>query len=275
MPEVRCSEHGVFAYRSTECPGCAYRVVVAREQLATDARNHYYSEIARVKREIEKQRQEYERQLGEAQARLKAHRRMKPEVPSGLGALFKQAAYQRDYDDFLARRAELGAHIEDVKQRSAQYERDIDSFDIAVRVMEWMIATMPKATQLFLAEEERGRQEQLAAQRAKAVIAAACSELDERYGGMHAIGSVGDEYKNCRLLGTVDIERKRYARLQGNMERIVCVPWIDAFAECVGQKVSVRWSEDAKVARVFHVSDADGIIDEEQDRAIDGLAFIK
>ena len=73
---------------------------------------------------------------------------------------------------------------------------------------------------------------------------------------------------NYRLLGVVDIDRKRYARLQGH--RIYCLPWIDAFAELVGEAISVLWSEDS--ARTFRVSDADGIIEDDEDEAINGAA---
>lgn len=99
-----------------------------------------------------------------------------------------------------------------------------------------MIKAMPEATKHFLDDEERGRQERLEMQRAKAAISAACAKLDVRYGGTHAIGSADNEYNNLPITRPVDIDRKRYARLQGNMRRVVCVPWIDAFAERVGRK---------------------------------------
>jgi hypothetical protein len=57
---------------------------------------------------------------------------------------------------------------------------------------------------------------------------------------------------------------KRYARLEFSVGRVVCVPWIDAFAELVGHEVSVYWGDRAKEDRVFHVSDADGNVDEEE-----------
>ncbi len=63
MPEVRCPEHGIFAYRSAECPGCTYKILAARQQLAADAGKHYHSEVARVKPEITEQRQDFARQL--------------------------------------------------------------------------------------------------------------------------------------------------------------------------------------------------------------------
>ena len=51
----------------------------------------------------------------------------------------------------------------------------------------------------------------------------------------------------------------------------MCVPWIDAFAEFVGQKISVRWSEDSD--RIFRVSDVDGIIEDDEYESMDRLRF--
>ena len=268
MAEVNCPEHGVFAYRSADCPGCAYKVVAARRQLAVDAKNHYESEIGRVQYEINEKRRRYAGEVRDAEARLNTHDRFPPEAPSGLGALFKQAAYEREYAGFLAYREKLVARIVDARKESAEYDRELDSFDVAVHVMRKMIDKMPEATQLFIDEEQRRKDEQLAAQRAEATIAVACVKLDERFGGTHEIGSADSEYTNLRLLGAVDIGRKRYARLQGNMNRgrVLCVPWIDAFAELVGQKISVRWSEDSD--RIFRVSDVDGIIEDDEYEAM-------
>ncbi len=66
------------------------------------------------------------------------------------------------------------------------------------------------------------------------------------------------------MLGAVDLDGKRYARLERSLGRVICVPWIDAFAELVGREVSVRWEDRVRNERVFHVSDADGNIDEEE-----------
>ncbi len=66
------------------------------------------------------------------------------------------------------------------------------------------------------------------------------------------------------LLGAVDIEGKRYARLQRSATRVVCVPWIDAFAERVGETISVRYDDESE-SRMYRVSDADGKIDHDED----------
>ncbi len=77
------------------------------------------------------------------------------------------------------------------------------------------------------------------------------------------MGSVDTDYSRSLLLGAVDMNGKRYARLGLSLGRVVCVPWIDAFAELVGRKVSVYLGDRAKDDRVFRVSDADGNVDEE------------
>jgi len=64
----------------------------------------------------------------------------------------------------------------------------------------------------------------------------------------------------------VDIAGKRYARLrQGflNGGDVICVPWIDAFAERVGRDIAVQWVDTSKDAH-FAVSDRDGLIDARQ-----------
>ncbi len=122
MPTVRCPEHGVFAYKTAACPGCAANAAAARRKLAQDARSHWEKEIARVEREIEKKRGEFAEQVRDAESRLATHDGNVPEAPTGIGALFKQAAYDREYSDFLDRRNTLATQIADAKTQSAQYD---------------------------------------------------------------------------------------------------------------------------------------------------------
>ncbi len=122
MPTVRCPEHGVFAYKTAACPGCAEKAVAAKRKLAQDARSHWEKEIARVKVEIEKKRREFVERVRVAETRLAAHDRNVPEEPTGIGAFFKQAAYDREYSDFLDRRITLAARIADAKTQLAQYD---------------------------------------------------------------------------------------------------------------------------------------------------------
>ena len=273
MPEVNCPEHGVFAYRSVACPGCAQKAEAARHQLAVNAKNHYESEIQRVLREIAEKKRRNAEQVREAEKRLNAHDRTTPEPPNGLGAFFKQAAYERENSDFLTHRAKLTARLDGIKIKSAEYEQQIASLDVAVHVMMKMIDAMPEATQLFIDEEQRLKDERLAAQNAKDAIAAVCAELDQRFGGTHTIGSADNEYNKYRLLGAVDIDSKRYARLQANRNigRVYCVPWIDAFAELIGENILVCWSDDSD--RIFRVSDSDGVIEDDEESGATNFAL--
>ncbi len=198
-----------------------------------------------------------------AQTRLATHDRNVPEAPTGIGALFKQAAYDREYSDFLDRRITLAARIADAKTHSAQYDERIKTVHIGAEVMRAMIRDMPEATDLFIAEEQRLERERAEAEREKAAVASALTALDEHYGVTHEIGSVDTDYARSLLLGAADMNGKRYARLGLSLGGVVCVPWIDAFAELVGRKVSVYWSDRVKDDRVFHVTDADGNVDEE------------
>jgi len=264
MPTVRCPEHGVFAYKTAACPGCAAKAAAARRKLAQDARSHWEKEIVRVEREIEKKRQEFAEQIRDAESHLAAHDRDVPLAPTGIGAFFKQAAYDREYSDFLDRRNTLAARIADAKTQSAQYDERMMTVNVGADVMTAMIKDIPEATDLFIAEEERLERERAEAKHAKAAVASALAALDEHYGGTHAMGSVDTDYSRSLLLGAVDMNGKRYARLGRSLGLIVCVPWIDAFAELVGREVSVYWGDRAKNDRVFHVTDADGNVDEEE-----------
>ncbi len=263
MPTVRCPEHGVFAYKTAACPGCAAEAVAAKRKLAQDARSHWENEIARVKGEIEKKRREFVERVRVAQTRLATHDRNVPEAPTGIGALFKQAAYDREYSDFLDRRITLAARIADAKTHSAQYDERIKTVHIGAEVMRAMIRDMPEATDLFIAEEQQLERERAEAEREEAAIASALTALDEHYGVTHEMGSVDTDYSRSLLIGAADINGKRYARLGISLGRVVCVPWIDAFAELVGRVVSVSWGDRAKDDRVFRVTDADGNVDDE------------
>jgi len=116
---------------------------------------------------------------------------------------------------------------------------------------------------LFIAEEVQLERERAEAERKKAAVTLALTALDEHYGVTHEMGSVDTDYARPLLLGAADMNGKRYARLGLSLGGVVCVPWIDAFAELVGRVVSVSWGDRAKDDRVFHVTDADGNFDEE------------
>jgi hypothetical protein len=87
--------------------------------------------------------------------------------------------------------------------------------------------------------------------------------LQQRYGVEHIIGSLGQTYRGV-LLGAVDIGGKRYARLRRMPlgDRVVCVPWIDRFAEWLGEKIVVEWYvNEPEHADHFKVSERDGVIE--------------
>lgn len=88
MPTVRCPEHGMFAYKTAACPGCAAKAAAARCKLAQDARSRWETEIVRVRREIEKKREEFAEQVRVAESHLATHDRNVPEAPTGIGAFF-------------------------------------------------------------------------------------------------------------------------------------------------------------------------------------------
>ncbi len=97
-------------------------------------------------------------------------------------------------------------------------------------------------------------------QRQQAAIARDLAALSTLLASKHHLGSPGSKYEG-RLLGAVDIGGKRYARVhQGFGGDVICVPWIDAFAERLGRDIAVQWIDVSKDVR-FIVSDRDGLID--------------
>ena len=179
-------------------------------------------------------------------------------------ARFSSKPPTTEYSDFLDRRNTLVARIANAKTEFAQYDERIKTVHIGAEVMRAMIRDMPEATDLFIAEEVRLKREGAEAEREKAAVASALTALDEHYGVTHEMGLVDTDYARSLLLGAADMNGKRYARLGLSLGGVVCVPWIDAFAELVGRQVSVYWGDRAKNDRIFHVSDADGNVDEEE-----------
>ncbi len=264
MPTVDCPEHGAFAYKTAACPGCAANAAAARRQLAQHARTYWRTETTRLEREGDEKRRHFAEQLRIAESRLRTYDRRVPAEPVGVSAIFKQAAYQRECEDFIARRQELVAQIREIKAEAEKHDAWAKTFKISVHVAKAMLETMPEASKLFLAEEEQARAERAQAEQQAAAVAAAFAALGKRFAVEHVMGSVGKEYSDL-LLGAVDIEGKRYARLQWSSTRVVCVPWIDAFAERIGEKISVRYDDESE-SRTYRVSDADGNVDQDKDQ---------
>jgi len=120
----------------------------------------------------------------------------------------------------------------------------------------------PAGADAVLSQFERENRDYDERQRQQASIAGELALLSTTPDGKYRLGSPGSKYEG-RLLGAVDIEEKRYARLRQSFldgSGVICVPWIDAFADRVGCDVAVQWIETSKDGR-FTVSDRDGTID--------------
>ena len=98
------------------------------------------TETTRVEREIEKKQQEFAEQVRVAESHLATHDRNVPEAPTKIGALFKQATYDREYSDFLDRRNTLTARIADAKTQSAQYGERIKAVPAVVQAVPVCVA---------------------------------------------------------------------------------------------------------------------------------------
>ena len=84
--------------------------------------------------------------------------------------------------------------------------------------------------------------------------------LERKHGVEHILGSLGQTYHGV-LLGAVEIAGKRYARLHRRpLGEVVCVPWVERFADWLGEKIVVEWCENEANADHFKVSERDGAI---------------
>lgn len=85
--------------------------------------------------------------------------------------------------------------------------------------------------------------------------------LERKHGVEHILGSLGQTYHGV-LLGAVDIAGKRYARLhRASLREVVCIPWVERFADWFGEKIVVEWCENEAKADHFKVSERDGAIE--------------
>jgi hypothetical protein len=85
--------------------------------------------------------------------------------------------------------------------------------------------------------------------------------LERKHGVEHILGSLGQTYHGV-LLGAVEIAGKRYARLhRPSLREVVCVPWVERFADWLGEKIVVEWCENEAKADHFKVSERDGAIE--------------
>jgi len=148
------------------------------------------------------------------------------------------------------------------RQRTRLFGNDAAPAPISAEALAVLRTEDPTGADFVLAELERANREYEERQREHENIVAGLAALSKTHGRMYRLGSPGSKYEG-RLLGAADIGAKRYAQLrQGFLDGgdTVCVPWIDAFAERVGQEILVQWL-DTNDALGFRVSDRDGKIE--------------
>jgi hypothetical protein len=124
--------------------------------------------------------------------------------------------------------------------------------------------------ELLRAKRARIEEEKAAALLRIPLIKAELRNVTERIGIPHYLGEAGQKYADHFLLGAIDVLGRRYARLApvtkvlGARHRaVVCVPWIDKFAELLDEKITVEWKTDEQV---YSVCDKDGVIEVETAR---------
>ncbi len=161
---------------------------------------------------------------------------------------------RRRYEELAT---ELGA-----RPRTRLFGNDAAPAPISAEALAVLRTEDPAGADFVLAELERAGREYEERQREQENIVAGLAALSKTHGRTCRLGSPGSKYEG-RLLGAADIGAKRYAQLrQGFLDGgdTVCVPWIDAFAERVGQEIVVQWV-DTSDGIAFRVSDRDGTID--------------
>jgi len=161
---------------------------------------------------------------------------------------------RRRYEELAT---ELGA-----PQRTRLFGTDAVPAPISIEALAVLRTEDPAGADFVLAELERVARDYEERQRERENIVANLTALSKTHGRTYRMGSPGLTYEG-RLLGAVDIGAKRYAQLRRRLldgGDTVCVPWIDAFAERVGQEIVVQWVDPNKDER-FIVSTGDSTID--------------
>lgn len=99
--------------------------------------------------------------------------------------------------------------------------------------------------------------------------------LERKHGIEHTLGRLGQTYEGF-VLGAVDIAGKRYVRLHRKaLNEVTCVPWIDAFAEWIGERVAVEWRESEHEANRFRVSERDGVLPEAEEEELKPIPTLR
>ncbi len=176
---------------------------------------------------------------------------------------YKTTACPGCANDARRRYEELATEV-GTRRRPRFFGSDAAPAPISAEALAVLRTEDPAGAEFVLAELERAGREYEERQREHENIVAGLAALSKAHGRTCRLGSPGSKYEG-RLLGAADIGAKRYAQLrQGFLDGgdTICVPWIDAFAERVGQEVVVQWA-DTSDEIVFCVSNGDGRIDDQ------------
>ena len=147
------------------------------------------------------------------------------------------------------------------RRRTRIFEEDEPPAPISEAALAVLRAEDASGAAIVKAQLDREVYEYREQEREKEQIADELRTLSAKESRQHRLVSPGDKYVG-RLLGAVDIGLRRYARLEQQPifgGDVLCVPWVDAFAEHVGQDIIVQWI-GTKQDHVFRVSDRDGRI---------------
>lgn len=260
MPEVDCATHGVFLYKREQCPGCEQARV---DGLVAHWKRCYQEKLDELQRTREQclgEKSRLESSLRGARDILARHEEGEPEAPHGLRKLLEQ----RTYVALLAQWESLGKRYqrerEDLEERLADVDGELRSLPVSFQDAAWEYARLcePEGAKIEEALREQQRESELAAQQKKQKLAFELQRLEQRFGRVHSLGEHDRTYEDYTLLGAVDLCGRRYARIfRPVLARVYCVPWIDAFAENIGQRITVRWVEP-EVEQVYRLHDSDG-----------------
>jgi len=157
---------------------------------------------------------------------------------------------------------ELGDEAAQARDNARLFGKDRVCVPLSAAALARLRAENAAGAESVAAEFQRARSDFERRQLEREQINAGLAELKKTHGVEHRLGSRGSTCRG-RLLGAADIGAKRYARIRNGPlgSETVCVPWIDAFAERVGQNITVQWLNTEHGAE-FRVSDRDGAIED-------------
>jgi hypothetical protein len=134
------------------------------------------------------------------------------------------------------------------RQRTRLFGNDAAPAPISAEALAVLRTEDPAGAAAVLSQLDRENRDYDERQREQTAITQDLASLRTTQDGKHRLGSPGSKYEG-RLLGAVDLAGKRYARLRQSFldgTGVICVPWIDAFAERVGRDIAVQWIDTSK-----------------------------